>query len=109
MVLTVRAVDVPLGKPLAVRVNDALTVAVCRVEDRFYAFDGKCPHRGAPLAEGVVQGNLLICPLHHFRFELSGGRCLMPRHLKLRGYPVLLDGETLMIDLQVQEHVPRPV
>lgn len=109
MIITVNAADVPEAKPLAVRVNDTLTLAVCRFEGAYHAFDGKCPHRGAPLAEGEIAGELLVCPLHHFKFSLKTGRCLMPRHLKLRSFPVHEEAGELRIELEVQQDAPRPV
>ena len=109
MIVTLAVSDVPAGKPLAVRVNDQLTLAVCQVEGRYHAVDGKCPHRGAQLADGELAGELLICPLHHFKFNLKNGRCLMPRHLKMRSFPIVQDGEVLKIELPVEQDAPRPV
>jgi nitrite reductase (NADH) small subunit len=109
MIVTLAVAEVPEGKPLAVRVSDTLTLAVCKLEGTYYAFDGKCPHRGAPLAEGEIQGELLVCPLHHFKFNLKTGRCMMPRHLKLRGFPVREEEGQLRIELQVEQDAPRPV
>jgi nitrite reductase/ring-hydroxylating ferredoxin subunit len=109
MIVTVNAAEVPEAKPLAVRVSDSLTLAVCRVEGAYYAFDGKCPHRGAQLAEGELAGELIVCPLHHFKFSLKTGRCLMPRHLKLRSFPVREEGGELRIELEVQQDAARPV
>ncbi len=91
------------------RVNDQLTLAVCQVQGKYHAVDGKCPHRGAQLAEGELAGDLIVCPLHYFKYNLVTGRCVMPRHLKLRGFPVRQEGDELKIELQVEEHVPRPV
>ena len=109
MIVTVDASDVPPSKPLAVRVSDTLTVVVCRLEGAYYAFDGKCPHRGAPLADGELAGELLVCPLHHFKFSLKSGRCVMPKHLKLRSFPVREEAGELKIELEVQQDVPRAV
>jgi nitrite reductase (NADH) small subunit len=109
LIVTVRPADVPESKPLAVRVSETLTLAVCKLEDAYYAFDGKCPHRGAPLAEGTISGELIICPLHHFKFNLKTGRCVMPRHLKLRSFPVREEAGELKIELEVQQDAPRPV
>jgi len=109
VIVTVAAADVPAGKPLAVQVSEELTLAVVRLDGSYYAFDGKCPHRGGQLAEGTLAGELLVCPLHHFKFSLKTGRCVMPKHLRLRSFPVRQEGELLQIELQVEEHAPRPV
>ena len=102
MIVTLAAGEVAPGKPLAVRVSEALTLAVCELEGSHYAFDGKCPHRGAPLAEGEIAGELIVCPLHHFKFNLKTGRCVMPKHLKLHNYPVTREGNKLQIEIRGQ-------
>jgi nitrite reductase (NADH) small subunit len=109
VIVTLRAAEVPEATPLAVRANDTLTLVVCKLEGAWYAFEGKCPHRGAPLAEGTISGELIICPLHHFKFNLKTGRCVMPKHLKLRSFPVREEAGELKIELQVEQNAPRPV
>jgi len=51
-------------------------LAVVRLNGAFHAIDDACPHQGAPLSDGVVDGALLICPLHHWEFEVETGACL---------------------------------
>ena len=38
-----------------------------------HATQADCPHRGGPLADGLVGGGVLICPLHERRFDLATG------------------------------------
>ncbi|KAB8142259.1 nitrite reductase small subunit NirD [Chloroflexia bacterium SDU3-3] len=38
-----------------------------------YAVDAVCPHRGGPLADGLVGGETVICPLHGWKFDLRTG------------------------------------
>ena len=109
MIVAVNAVDVPEAKPLAVRVSDELTLVVCRLGGAYYAFDAKCPHRGAMLCEGELVGELVVCPMHHFKFSLKTGRCVMPKHLRLRSFPVREEGGELRIELQVEQDAPRSV
>lgn len=109
MIVTLAVSDVPVGKPLAVRVSEQLTLAVCRLDGNYLAFDSKCPHRGAQLAEGELAGELIVCPLHHFKFSLKTGRCVMPKHLKLRSFPVREEGGELKIELEVEQDAARPV
>ena len=109
MIVTVAAGEVPAGKPIAVRVSEQLTLAVCAAEGTYYAFDARCPHRGAMLSDGELAGDLLVCPLHHFKFSLKTGRCVMPKHLRLRSFPVRQEGGELRIELQVEQDAARPV
>ncbi|MFG0317662.1 MAG: Rieske 2Fe-2S domain-containing protein [Planctomycetota bacterium JB042] len=65
---------------------------------RFGLVEARCPHRGASLAHGWVDGEGLRCPYHGWRFD-RGGRCLdapaagadAPRSgagVDVRAYPV---------------------
>lgn len=38
-----------------------------------YAVQGACPHKGGPLADGLVGGGCVVCPLHGRKFALSTG------------------------------------
>jgi nitrite reductase/ring-hydroxylating ferredoxin subunit len=100
MIVTVAIAELSAGAPHAVRVSDGFALVLCQLDGNYYAFDGKCPHRGAPLAEGELAGELIICPLHHFKFNLKTGRCVMPRHLKLRSFPVAREGDELKIEIK---------
>ena len=59
-----RVVKTPLG-----------CVAVFRThEDKVFALDNACPHKQGPLAEGIVHGNSVTCPLHNWVFDLETGQ-----------------------------------
>jgi nitrite reductase (NADH) small subunit len=38
-----------------------------------YATQAECPHRGGPLADGLLGGTTLVCPLHSWKFDLRTG------------------------------------
>ncbi|MBA5777148.1 nitrite reductase small subunit NirD [Stappia sp. F7233] len=49
-------------------------VAVFRAaDDRVFAIEDRCPHRGGPLSQGIVHGNAVTCPLHNFVISLETG------------------------------------
>ena len=43
---------------------------------RIYALDNTCPHLGGSLGRGTLQGDRVVCPLHHWVFELATGRAV---------------------------------
>ncbi|MGH7933362.1 MAG: Rieske (2Fe-2S) protein [Candidatus Binataceae bacterium] len=52
-------------------------IALFRLRNgKLFALDAICPHRGGPLAEGVVGCETVICPLHGYKFSLTDGRGL---------------------------------
>jgi nitrite reductase (NADH) small subunit len=50
-------------------------VAVFRTaDDRVFALDDRCPHKGGPLSDGIVHGTAVTCPLHAWVIDLETGR-----------------------------------
>ena len=52
---------------------DGRRIAVFRAAGGWYALDAACPHRGGPLADGIVCDRAVICPLHDRRYDLATG------------------------------------
>lgn len=48
-------------------------LVVVRVGHRIYAVDERCPHSAASLAEGMLSGHRIVCPLHFAEFDLRDG------------------------------------
>lgn len=92
-----RTKDVPLGEGRAVEVDDR-PIAVFRTRQGWYAIDQHCPHRGGPLADGIVADGCVTCPLHDRRFELATGRCQTDEPLRVATYPVEVRGGEVWVD-----------
>jgi NAD(P)H-dependent nitrite reductase small subunit len=56
-----------------------LRVAIFRVGESIIALSDRCPHEGGSLSEGWIEDGEVVCPLHHWRFKLSDGRCTTMR------------------------------
>ena len=62
---------------------------VTRHGEQVAAVSATCPHRGAPLDEGTVDGEIVTCPWHGSRFSLVDGTLEGgPSPMPLRGYEV---------------------
>lgn len=49
-------------------------IAVFRtMDDRVFAIEDRCPHKGGPLSQGIVHGAQVTCPLHSWVFSLETG------------------------------------
>ena len=49
-------------------------IAVFRTaDDRLFALEDRCPHRGGPLSQGIVHGDCVTCPLHNLVVSLASG------------------------------------
>jgi len=75
-------------------------LAVFNVNGRFYAIDEICPHAGAPLSEGSLDGTTLTCPWHDAQFDVTCGKVIgPPADEDVRSYPVVVNGA--MIEVEV--------
>lgn len=65
---------IPLGQGLSFKVGEE-EIAVFRQRDgKLFATQSRCPHKQGPLAEGIVGGGKVICPLHSHKFDLATGQ-----------------------------------
>lgn len=65
--------DIPLREGRAVKAGNR-AIAVFNLGDRFLAVENRCPHKGGPLADGIVSGATVVCPLHAWKLSLETGR-----------------------------------
>jgi nitrite reductase (NADH) small subunit len=81
---------IPLGEG---RNFDALGEKIAVFHSRsggVFAVQAACPHRGGPLADGLLGGTTLICPLHAWKFDVSTGDVLFG-DCGIKTYPVRVD------------------
>jgi nitrite reductase (NADH) small subunit len=68
-----RCRDIPLREGRAVKLGNR-QIALFNLGDRFLAIENRCPHQGGPLADGIVSGAAVVCPLHGWKVSLDTGR-----------------------------------
>ncbi len=73
-------------------------IALFRVGGRVWAIDDSCPHAGASLAGGKLDGMTVTCRAHGLRFDLATG-CQRGGALTARTYPVREEGGRVLVDL----------
>lgn len=75
-------------------------IAVANVSGRLHAFDDTCTHLGCSLAEGELEGEVVTCPCHGSRFDVTSGDVLRgPAQEPVRSYAVRVENEALQIEL----------
>ena len=69
--------DLPPGSCLSVDLDDTgRGIALFNVGGELFALDNTCPHAGGPLGEGTLEGDLVQCPWHGWKFNVRTGRCV---------------------------------
>ena len=91
--------EIPEGKGYSYEVNDEI-IAVFHVEGKFYAIDDACPHMGASLSAGYLDGCIIACPLHAWRFDVRDGTwCDNPR-VATDSWPVTIKDGAVFVSFE---------
>ncbi|RST87584.1 nitrite reductase small subunit NirD [Aquibium carbonis] len=70
-------------------------------DDRVYAIEDHCPHRGGPLSEGIVHGAAVTCPLHNWVFSLETGQALGADEGTVKTIPVRVVDRRIALGLDL--------
>ena len=76
-----------------------VNVVIARVGGSVYAVEGKCPHMACPLFSGPLEGHILACPCHEWKFDLRTGEFLDAPEIKLAMYPAKSEEGKLFVSL----------
>lgn len=101
------AADVPAGTALRVELDgpDGAPVevaVVCDDDGQIHAISDICSHGQVSLSDGEVDGATIECWLHGSTFDLRTGKPLaLPATRPIPVYPVTLDGDRVLVDVDV--------
>ncbi len=98
LVAVARVGEIPDGGSIVVEVGGR-EVAVFFAGGKYYAIDDRCPHAGGSLACGSVEGGIVTCPWHYWRFRLTDGAWADNPRIKTNAYPVHVVGDEVRIEL----------
>jgi 3-phenylpropionate/trans-cinnamate dioxygenase ferredoxin subunit len=101
-----RKSELPIGKMKVVTV-DGKEVLIANVNGTYYAIGNKCTHANVDLSRGSLEGNVVTCPKHAAKFDVTNGRVVAPPkvrlvHPKIRdepSYQVKVVNENIMLKL----------
>ena len=87
-----RLEDIPKLGARRYRVDDERAIAIFRTaDDRVFALDDRCPHKGGPLSQGIVFGQSVACPLHSWCIDLATGSASAPDEGRVACFDVTVD------------------
>ncbi len=90
--------DVAPGTGTVAEINGK-SLAVFNVDGTFHVIDNTCVHRGGPLGEGDLDGEVVTCPWHGWEFNVKTGVSVNNPSACVASYPVVVDGDEIQVDL----------
>ena len=90
--------EVPVGEG---RVMDAggRTLALFNVGGTYHAIDNTCSHRGGPLGEGDLDGTIVACPWHGWRWDVTTGANANNPAICVARFPVTVEEGEIFVEL----------
>lgn len=89
--LGISIADLPLGSMRMARV-DRHKITVVRTSEGVFALDHACPHEGYGLTQGVLDGDVLTCAWHNWKFRVTDGACVLGEE-DVRTHAVTVDAD----------------
>jgi nitrite reductase (NADH) small subunit len=88
----------PVGEGRTFRIGTDYIAVFRTREGKVFATQATCPHKKGPLADGIVGADLVICPLHAYKFQLTDGKSIGNSCEALKTYPATLseNGDILL-------------
>ena len=87
--------DIPAGRSRAFSIIDEhgerLDIAVFNVDGKFNALSNICVHQGGPLSRGTLDGDIVTCPWHGWKYSVKDGKPPDKGGDKVSSYPVQID------------------
>lgn len=92
--------DILDGEAKMILINE-VAFGIFNVSGTFFAIDDACPHAGASLSHGIIEGDVVRCRIHHCRFCVRNGTYLdeMKPSCNVRNYPTRVVGEQVQIEI----------
>lgn len=92
------ASDLKPGENKVVNINGT-EVALFNVDGQFFATSNTCLHRGGPLGEGMLDGDVVTCPWHGWRYNVKTGENAMMPTAKVASYQVKVEGNDVLVEI----------
>lgn len=90
--------DIPRQGARVVKTAQGCVAVFRTADDRVFALDDRCPHKGGPLSEGIVHGTSVTCPLHNWVFDMTSGAAQGADEGRVRTHPLRLRQGRILLD-----------
>ena len=74
-------------------------LALYNVDGTYYCSSNICPHQGAPLSEGMLEGKNIVCPWHAWVFDVTSGLSPVNPRAKIPCVPVKVEGKDVFVNV----------
>ena len=88
--------DIPVGRGKTVSLGEK-RIALFNVDGVFYAIDDTCLHRGGRLGEGELEGCVVTCPWHGWKYDIRTGEMTMNPAARVNCYQARVESGDVQV------------
>ena len=94
-----RTTDIPLGEMRDFEVGPT-KIVIAHTDDGFFAIADVCTHDSAPISDGEIDGEEVVCMRHGARFDLKTGEVTgPPAVVPIDTFELEVDGDNILVRL----------
>lgn len=91
--------EMPPGTAREFHANGTV-IALFNVDGKLYATDNTCLHRGGPLGQGPLEGEIVTCPWHGWQYNVCTGEAVFNKEIKVDTYEVKVEGDDIVVRIE---------
>jgi 3-ketosteroid 9alpha-monooxygenase subunit A len=103
-----------VGEPKGIKIFNTELVVYRGESGEAHVLDGYCPHMGAALSIGHVEGDCIVCPFHFWKWG-ADGKCAeipyakrIPPKARIRSWPTMEINQQLFVYNDPEWNAPPP-
>ena len=90
--------SIPVRGARLVKTQEGCIAVFRTAENEVYAIDDRCPHKAGPLAQGIVHGKSVTCPLHNWVISLETGKAQGADVGEVRTFVLRIDAGRVLLE-----------
>jgi nitrite reductase/ring-hydroxylating ferredoxin subunit len=78
--------------------QENVAIAVFNLNGKFYAISNSCIHKGGPLSKGFLDGDIVTCPWHGWKYSVKDGKSPHQGGDSVNSYDVKIKGNRIYVN-----------
>ena len=95
--------DIPRQGSRIVNTSQGEIALFRSVDDQVFALNNRCPHKGGPLAQGIVHGKRVTCPLHSWVIDLESGEAVAPDVGCAHKHEIRIENDLVFLEIERED------
>lgn len=96
--------EIPVGAKKVATI-EGTEVLIANVDEKYYAIGNKCTHMSGDLFKGTLEGNVVTCPRHGAKFDITTGKVISgpkvplikPKIKDESSYEIKVEGQSILV------------